>query len=160
MMELASTFPFSKWCRWTELHSPLLAALTLGAAVDRGTVFDLNKAFNLFITAYPPLSIIFNANNFQVKSPLRGTLWRLTAWLFHYSGLYTVDLCPVLWRQVLAIFESRNLYLNLLFCKNQCLRACLWFHSQRKGLESWKPLGSADIQVGESLERLFLLIMQ
>lgn len=159
-MELATTFPFSKSCRWAELHSSLLAALTLGSAVNRGTVFDLNMAFNLFITAYPPLSIIFNANNIQVKSPLRGTLWRLTARLFCYSGLYAVDLCPVLCRQALAIFESRNLCLSLLFCKNQCPRACLWFHSQRKGLEAWKPLGNADIQVGENLERLFLLVTQ
>lgn len=117
MMELATTISSSKSSSRQNLYGPLLTVLTLQSAVNSGTVFDLNIAFNLFITAYPALSIIFNANNIQMKSPLRGSLWRLTAWLSYYSGLYGADLCLVLYRQVLRILESRNLYLRLPFCK-------------------------------------------
>lgn len=56
------------------LPTPLGTALTLESAVSSRTVFDLTMAFNLFITAYPAVDIIFNANNVQAKSPLRGTL--------------------------------------------------------------------------------------
>lgn len=74
MMELATTISSSKSSSRQNLCGLLLTVLTLQSAVNSGTVFDLNIAFNLFITAYPALSIIFNANNIQMKSPLRGTL--------------------------------------------------------------------------------------
>lgn len=74
MMEIATTIPFSKSGSHPSLYSRLLTALTLEPSVNSGTVLDLNMAFNLFMTPYPALGIIFNANNIQVKSPLRGTL--------------------------------------------------------------------------------------
>lgn len=74
VVELAAAISSSKSGSRPNLYAPLLTALTLESAVNSGTVFDLNIAFNLFITAYPALAIIFNANNIQVKSPLRGTL--------------------------------------------------------------------------------------
>lgn len=74
MMELATTISSSESSSRQNPYGPLLTVLTLQSAVNSGTVFDLNIAFNLFITAYPALTIIFNANNIQMKSPLRGTL--------------------------------------------------------------------------------------
>ena len=136
VMELVTTVPSSKSGSWSNLCSPQLTALTVESTDTSGTVFDLNMASNLFITARPALSIIFNANNIQVKSPLRGALWRLTTGLFYYSSLHGADLCLVLYKQVLRIFRSRNLYLRLPLCKNQLLKAFSWLRSQRKGLEA------------------------